>query len=189
MRGFLISLAVVLGLVISAPVVRAEVVWSDNFSDVSKWAVIFDPGSGSAIKSSNGLDGMQTGGHIYMGAMYVDKGSDQAYFAPGPAGANFIPFDPARKSEYTLKWNVAKLTNSVSWDIAVDEFDANKKYIDTVWGVYTASNEFGKEFSKNLGNKKWRADTRYIIPKIGIHTGDPGQTAYFSYISVEKSSK
>lgn len=190
MGKFLVFLAVVVGFILPAQIACAETIWSEDFSDVSDWGVVFDPGGGSGIKHSNGLDGMHSGSNpVFMAALYVDKGGNQAAFAPNPVGSSFIPFDPAKKSEYTLKWKVESLTGSVSWDIAIDEFNANKKYINTIWGVCTANNEAGKEFSKNLGNKGWSASTRYIIPKISLHSGDAAQTVYISYMSVEKASK
>ncbi|MDP3787352.1 MAG: hypothetical protein Q8R05_07420 [Candidatus Omnitrophota bacterium] len=190
MGKFLLFLAVVAGLVLSTQIAGAETIWSEDFSDVSDWGVVFDPGGGSVIKRSNGLDSMQSDSNpAHMAALYVDKEHAQAAFSPNPVGSNFIPFDPAKKSEYTLKWKVDRLTTSVSWDIAIDEFNANKKYINTIWSICTANNEAGKEFSKNLGNKGWSASTKYVIPKISLHSGDAAQTAYLSYMSLEKASK
>lgn len=180
MRKLLVGLVVMLGLGMLVPIACAETVWSEDFSDVSDWGIISDPGAGSTITASGGS-----------GAMYVDKGKNLAAFGPNTTDANLISFIPTKRSEYTIKWRVNDLTWSVSWDVAIDVFDANKQYLDTVWNIYPSMGSTAEkgEFSKNLGEKTWNIYTRYIKPKINIHTGEPAQTVYFDYIKVEQTPK
>lgn len=176
MKKLLISLVVILGVGMLASVTHAETLWSEDFSDVSDWGIISDPGGGSTITAVGG-----------QGVMYVDKGDNIAAFGPNQTDANLIPFVPTKRSEYTIKWRVNDLTWSVSWDVAIDVFDVDKEYLDTVWNIYPSMGSAAEkgEFSKNLGEKTWDINTRYIMPKINIHTGDGKQTVYFDYIKVE----
>ncbi len=180
MKQLLVSLIVMIELGMLTPVIHAETLWSEDFSDVGDWEIISDPGGGSSITASGGL-----------GVMYVDKSNNLAAFCPRTTDASLIPFIPAKRSEYTIKWKVDNLTTSVSWDIAIDEFDGNKKFINTVWNAYPkigSTVETG-EFSKNFGEKTWSFKTKYIKPKITIHTGDAAQKVCFDYIKIEKAPK
>lgn len=180
MQKFLLGLFVILEIGMLSTVAHAEILWSEDFADVSDWRIISDSGGGSTISVSDGL-----------GAMYVDKRNSIAAFAPNLNDANLVPFDPMQSSEYTINWKVDHLTKSVSWDISVDEFDADKEYLDTVWNVYPikSSTASSGEFSQNLGDKSWDSETAYIIPKATIHTGGRRQTIYFSYMNVERRGK
>lgn len=180
MKQFLVSLIVIIGLGMLTPVIHAETLWSEDFSDVGDWEIISDQGGGSSITASDGL-----------AAMYVDKSNNLAAFGPRTTDVSLVPFIPAEKSEYIMKWKVGNLTTSVSWDIAIDEFDENKKFINTIWNIYPkigSTAETG-EFSKNFGEKTWTLKTKYIKPKITIHTGNAAQKVCFDYIKIEKNLK
>lgn len=173
-------LIIVLGFVMIAPLVWAETIWVENFSDVRGWGIVYNSAGGSTITASGGL-----------GAMYVNAGGAEAAFAPTQVEANFIPFDPTKKSEYTIKWKVDSLTDSVGWDIAIDQFDSKKKFVDTMWNIHPVEGNTAEkgEFSKNLGQKSWSAYTKFIIPKVGVHTGFGAQTVRFDYIKVDRGPK
>lgn len=196
MKHFLLGLVVILGVGMLTTTAESEtVIWSEDFSSVSDWAVIADQGGGSTITVSNklGTINSEKGNSIYtgtsnnsLGAMYVDKSNKMSAFVPSETASNLIPFNPLRKSEYLIKWSILSLTDSVSWDIAIDQFNENKQYIDTAWNIYPSmgsTTEKG-EFSKNLGEKHWNPSTRYIKPKITVHTGNPAQTVCFGYIKI-----
>ena len=178
MSKLVISLAILLGLMISAPAVKAATLWSEDFSNVSDWGIVYDPGSGSTLTASGGL-----------GALYVDKGSNQAAFAPNQADANFIPFDRTNSSEYSLNFIVDHLTWSTSYDIAMDEFNSSKAWVGTIWQVYPVqytSTDTGSH-SRNLGDLTWDSNVAYLIPKVNVHTGDPAQTVYFDNMSMDQN--
>lgn len=155
---------------------HAAIIWSEDFSDVSDWGVVHDPGGSSTITSDGSL-----------GAMYVDAGANQAAFAPNQIDANFISFDPTKASDYTLNWDIDSLTWSTSWDIAMDEFASDKSYVGTVWNIYPAAGTTAEtgSLSKNLSGFSWNASTAYIIPKVDVYTGDPAQTVYFDSMEVD----
>lgn len=168
-------LAIALGFIMSAPAANAEIVWSEDFSDVYGWGIVYDPGGGSSITSSGGS-----------GAFYVDKGNDQAAFAPLQSDANFIAFDSSKASGYRLDFTVDGLTWSTSYDIAMDEFNSQKQWLSTVWQVYPlqyTTTDTGS-LSSSLGGFAWNPDVAYIIPKVNVHTGDPAQTVYFDKMSM-----
>ena len=164
----------------AAPAARAENLWTESFPNVKNWTIVSDPGEGSTITSSGGL-----------AVLYVDKGKTQAAFAPLQTEATTVAFDPSKASEYTISWKIDHLTTSVSWDLAMDEFDANKKYINTVWNIFPIKGNCVSigEFSKNLGGYVWKPETRYIAPKIDVYTGDPKQTVYVTYIKIDRVKK
>ena len=175
------GLAVILSLTVFAPVAQAETLWGKEFSDAGDWIVIYDPGSDSSIKPADGL-----------GALYVNAGKNEAAFGPDPhIEINFVPFDPSKASEYTISWKVDHLTNSVGWDIAIDEFNADKQFINTVWNIYPGTGNCSDrgEFSKILAERQWKPETRYIMPKINVHSGNASQTVYLRYIKIDRTAK
>lgn len=172
----LLALIAAIAIMSFAPSTQAAIVWSEDFSDVSDWGVVYDPDGGSTITASGGL-----------GAMYIDKASSQAAFAPNQTDANFISFDPTNASDYTLYWDVDSLTGSVGWDIAMDQFNSGKSHLSTIWNIYPESGNCGEtgELSKNLSGFGWDSSTAYIIPKVSVHTGEAAQTAYFDSIEMD----
>lgn len=164
----------------AASAVRAENLWTESFPNVKNWTIVSDPGEGSTITSSGGI-----------AALYVDKGKNQAAFAPLQSETTMVPFDPKKASEYTITWKIDHLTYSVGWDLAMDELDANRKYINTVWNIYPVNGNCASigEFSKNLGGYIWKPWTKYIALKIDVYTGDPNQTVYVGYIKIDRVKK
>jgi hypothetical protein len=173
MKAKLILAAAVCALMtLTGPGANAATVWSEDFSDVSDWAVVFDPSSGSTITSDGNL-----------GLLFVNGGSTLAAFAP----SSQAPFDPINKADYTLDFNVNNVTWSTSYDIALDEFDSGGNYLSTVWQVFPtefSSTATGPQ-SINLGGFTFNAATANIAPKINVYTGDAGQTVSFDSMSLD----
>lgn len=180
MKNLIVCLILACAFFAAAPALRAENLWTENFPNVKNWTIVSDPGEGSTITSSDGL-----------AVLYVDKGKNQAAFAPIQTEATMVPFDPSKASEYTITWKIDHLTNSVGWDLAMDELDANRKYINTVWNIYPMKGNCASigEFSKNLGGYIWKPETRFIAPKIDVFTGDPTQAVYVTYIKIDRIKK
>jgi len=180
MKKLIVCLVLASAFFAAAPAVRAENLWTESFPNVKNWTIVSDPGEGSTMTSSGGL-----------AVLYVDKGKNQAAFAPVQSEITMVPFNPSNASEYTITWKIDHLTTSVSWDLAMDELDANRKYINTVWNIFPVKGNCASvgEFSKNLGGFIWKKETRYIAPKIDVYTGEPKQTVYVGYIKIDMVKK
>jgi hypothetical protein len=168
-----LMLAVLLCVGVTA---QADVVWTQDFSNVSNWAVINDPGVGSTITS----DGSQ-------GLFYVDAANNLAAFGLAHAGTSgLVLFNAADKNDYTLSFTVNSVTWSTSYEFALDEFDASGNYVGTVWNVYPASSTttFTGSDSVGLGGFTYDAGTAYLAPKLTVHTGDGGQTVAFGAMGI-----
>lgn len=75
-------------------------IWSEDFSDVSDWQVIADPGGGSTITSDGNL-----------GQLYVNAGGNLAAFGPKTDGSSaLVLFDPSNKDAYAMNFVVDNLT-------------------------------------------------------------------------------
>ena len=172
----LLTLAVLVAIMSIGSYAQAATLWSEDFTDVSDWSVVWQAGSGSTITASGGL-----------GELYVNDAASQSAFAPNQTDANFIPFNPVNKSDYTLNWIVDSLTWSTSWSIALDEFNSSKAYISTSWQTYPAVGSTGDigTFAQNLGSKTFNASTAYVIPKVDVYTGDGAQTVYLDSMSMD----
>lgn len=160
-------------------VAEAAVLWTEDFSDVSGWRVISDPGGGSEV-ASNGSSGM----------LFVQSAHNLAAFGPKPVNSRMIPFDPARKENYSLTVNVSDLSSSVSYDIALDQFDVSRNYVGTVWQVFpsTSTSTFTGSTNVSLGNLCYETNTAYLLPKITVHTGEGRQTVTFKKLEFNVSS-
>jgi hypothetical protein len=112
-------------LIVTAGLAMANVGWKKTFTDVADWAVGYDPG-GHARLSSDGS----------VAHLYVNASSNMASFIPAPGLAPMIPYKATHKKAYQLVVEVAGLTPSTSYDIALDLFNERHEYISTVWGVY-----------------------------------------------------
>ncbi len=174
--GKLVFCAIVGCGLLLACTARATIIWSEDFSNVSDWTVIADPGGGSTITSDGNL-----------GLLYVNAANNQAAFGPQTGVAPFVPFDPNYKASYTMGFTVAAITYSTSYDIALDEFNSGGNYIGTVWQVFpTASTStFVGSTSVSLGAFTYTAGTTYLMPKITVHTGDPAQTVSFDNLQFD----
>lgn len=158
----------------------AVVIWQEDFSDVSDWFVIDDPGGGSSISSDGSL-----------GAFYVNDDNNNASFGPRNDGsAPFVPFDPARKSLYALAFTVDHLTWSTSYQITLDEFGINSNYLNTVWNVFPTqyTTTVTGYTNINLGAYAFDPATAFLMPKIVVYTGDGAQTTYFDSMEFEEAS-
>jgi len=161
-----------LGVVAAATTGSGIVLWSEDFSDVSDWQVISDPGGGSSITSDGNL-----------GLFYVNAGGNQAAFGPNTGVAPFVP--RSYESSFTMSFPVASLTSSTSYDIALDEFDANHTYINTIWQVFPSSgtSTFTGSTNINISGLNYSANTAWLMPKIDVHTGFGAQTVRFDSLS------
>lgn len=150
---------------------QAAVIWNQDFSDVSNWTVIFDPGGGSSL-TSNGTEGL----------FYVNAGTSSAAFVPVNTGTqSLVPFDPGNASDYAMTFTVASVTGSTSYDIVLDEFDGDGNYIATVFGVVPQSAFVGSD-TISLGSFSFDVNTSYLAPKIDVYTGLGAQTVAFSQL-------
>lgn len=115
----------------------------------------------------------------------LTNANTQSSFIPNIAVKPFVPFDPVNKSRYVLNFIINSLTWSTSYGITLDEFDANRAYIGTVWNVFpisSTSTAIGPQ-NVNLGGFSFDACAAYIMPKINIHTGDGAQTVKIDDVS------
>jgi len=148
---------------------HAAVIWNQDFSDVSNWTVIFDPGGGSTI-TSNGSQGL----------FYVNANDNTAAFVPINSGTqSLVPFNPASASDYAMSFTVDSVTGSVSYDIVLDEFDENGDYLSTVFGIVPQSAFVGSDVV-SLGSFTFDDNAAYLAPKINVYTGFGAQTVAFS---------
>lgn len=159
-----------MGLAARAP--ADLVIWYEDFSDVSDWHVVYDPGGGSSI-TSDGSEGL----------FYVDAPDSEAAFVPDPDVAPFVPFNPSQSDQYTFSFTIAGLTGSTSYDLALDLFSAPNAgaFITTVWQVYpTSGTSVDAGFiSVNLGDYAFDPSTTHLMPKVNVHTGFGEQTVRF----------
>ena len=167
MKKLLTSLAIIV-LTGICSYAHADIIWNQNFSNVSNWMII-DPSGGSTITSDGTL-----------GLLYVNGANTQAAFIPNTVTKPFVPFNPAQKNQYTLYFNINSITWSTSYDIALDEFDSNKSWLDT---MSSSSSTLTGSYSINLGGFTFNANTAYLMPKIIVYTGDGGQTVKISGMS------
>jgi hypothetical protein len=167
-RFSLLLTAVAVAFVSIGAVAQATIIiWSENFSDVSDWQVIFDPGGGSTITSDGNL-----------GLFNVPSANNQAAFGPTPGVAPLVAFDTAKKNDYAMDFTVPSLTDSTSYDIRLDEFDSNTNYLSTVFGVFPQGTFTGTT-NVSLGAFSYNGSTVYLLPKITVFTGNPNQTVSF----------
>jgi len=147
---------------------QADLLWSEDFSDVSDWSVISDPGGGSTITSDGNL-----------GLFYVNSNNTEAAFGPNTGVAPFVP--KSDDSSFTMSFDVDSLTSSTSYDIALDEFDSSHTYLSTIWQVFPSSgtSTFTGSTNINISGLSYNANTAYLMPKIDVHTGNGAQTVRF----------
>jgi hypothetical protein len=143
---------------------RAAVIWSEDFSDVSDWQVILDPGGGTSITSDGNL-----------GLFHVGPASSEAAFGPIPGTAPLVDFVPANKNLYAVDLVVDSLTGSTSYELRLDEFGSSTNYLGTVFGVL-AQGVFTGTTNIALGAFSFNASAVYLLPKVEMFTGDGDQT-------------
>lgn len=156
----------------------AETVWTENFTDVADWSVIYDPGKGSTITTDGNL-----------GSFTVKAGGSEAAFVPAADVAPYAPFDPAKKAQYTLTFKVEKITASVSYDIAFDQFvePSADGFLGTIWQVHPTN---GTSIATgtvvvNLGGYEFDSTAKFILPKVTVHTGYGDQTVKFDLMQID----
>jgi len=156
----------------------AETVWTENFSDVADWSVIYDPGKGSTITTDGNL-----------GSLTVMAGGSEAAFVPAADVAPYAPFDPAKKAQYTLTFTVDKITASTSYDIAFDQFFEPSKdgFNGTIWQVHptNGTSTATGTIVVNLGKYEFDPTTKFIMPKVTVHTGYGDQTVKFDLMKID----
>lgn len=162
-----------LGLWASVAAADPIVIWSEDFSDVSDWQIVYDPGGGSTLSSDGDL-----------AALFVNAAASEAAFIPNTAVAPFVPFDPSRPGDYTLTFVVAGLSYSTSYDVALDQFSAphSGAFLSTVWQVFPSSGTSVStgQVTISLGAVAgFDGAAQFLQPKINVHTGDGGQTVWF----------
>lgn len=158
---------------------NANVIWLEDFSDTSDWLVGYDPAGGSSISSDGNV-----------GSLYVNGGGTEAAFIPSTGLAPFVPFDPNSKTEYDMIMTIVSVSGSMSYDIALDTFDASHNYVSTVWQVYptfSTSTDTGT-LLVNLGAYNFDGGVAYLMPKVTVHTGYGEQTLVFDDLSFTHTS-
>jgi hypothetical protein len=152
------------------------VVWTEDFSDVSDWMVIFNGQGGDASITSGGS----------IADLYVQSANNEVAYGPRTDGsAPLIAFDPDRPQIYTMRFIVDSVTYSTSYDIRLDQFDENTNYVGTVGPVFPQGTFVGTA-QTNLGSYSFAANTRYVLPKITVFTGDGGQTVTFDHMEFDQ---
>lgn len=147
-------------------------VWDEDFSEVSSWSIIHDPGGGSSISSDGDW-----------GYFYVNAAASEAAFIT----SDRIPFNPGESALYNLYLQVEGVTASTSYDIAMDQFDASYGWLGTIWNFFPTNSTsiFVGETNINMGMFSYNPNTAFLAPKIGVHTGVGVQTVLFDYMAVE----
>ena len=161
----------------------ADVIWQEDFSDVSDWFMVANP-AGDGSFSSDGS---------YATFTEPTAGTNGLTFAPVPRAA----FDPALKDTYSLDITVQSLTWSASHKWAIDEWDSEGAYVGTVWNVWptvegdrsTAGFDPAGPVTTNinLGAYTFNSTTAYIAPKFDISTGDGGQSLVLDNLAITQT--
>lgn len=155
---------------------RADIIWLENFSDVSDWQIIFNanPGDASSITS----DGS-------MASLYVETDSSEVAFGLNTGVATLVPFNPVNKDDYSMTFTVDSLTGSMSYDIRLDLFDNTDTYLGTVFGIVPQGTFVGTD-TIDLGAFTYDPDTVSVAPKITVFTGLSDQTVVFDQLYFEQ---
>lgn len=147
---------------------QAATIWTEDFSGVGDWSVL--AGSGTITTDGN------------LGRFREpDTGGITGIFSDA---ANYIPFNPANKSDYDWGFITDSLTLSVSYKIHLDQFDSGKNYLATTWDVQPDTNFTGTK-TINLGSFAFNASTAYVSPKVDISVGDLDQSVYFDTMKMD----
>lgn len=153
----------------------ANLVWQEDFTDVSDWSVIFNNLGGTAQLTSDG-----TLGHFFVGA-----GNNEVAYGPIGAQSGYVPFVPASSSDYTLSFIVDSLTGSTSYDIRLDEFGSTSNYLGTVFAVFPQGT-FAGSTNVNLGAFSYDPSTTYVLPKVTVFTGSGEQEVVFDNLQFDQ---
>ncbi len=165
--------AMVMGVTLVAGHAFGVLIWQEDFADVSDWSIIANPSNDASIVSdgSHGLFTEPSPGLLW------------------PAGAAFgptnrIPFNPATPEDYHFGFTVTAISNSMSFDIALDCF-SNSVYVATVWDIFPNQAYTGST-NIHLAPFSFNPTIDTISPKLTIHTGDGDQTITFDEMNMDQ---
>ena len=171
------KLAMAVGVLMAVAAVQAGTIWTEDFTDVTDWAVIHDPAGGSKISSDGSLAYLK-----------VAAEKAQASFAPVPELGDLAEFDVTKKKNYALMFTVDKISPSCSYQLAFDEFSSKTGgYISTVWQVFPSKGMASTSgtFTVDLGKFTFSEQTKFIAPKILVSTGDGEQVVKIDQMRLE----
>ncbi len=160
-------------LALLAPAARPDLIWLEDFSGVADWSIIYNAQSDASSLTSDGD----------LGLFRVPALENEVAFGPTVGAAPLAPFNPAQASDYTMSFEVAGLSASVSYDIRLDLFDGASNYLSTVYGVVPQGTFVGAD-AVNLGSFTYAPGTAQILPKVSVFTGPdfPDQEVRFDEI-------
>ncbi|MBU0677471.1 MAG: PEP-CTERM sorting domain-containing protein [Verrucomicrobia bacterium] len=157
---------------------QSAVIWDETFDGTRAWNVIAQDDPGSSVNISGG-----------QADFYVDAADSHTSFGPTQLGDFAAPINTSQKGDYTLYFIIDSLSWSTSYQIALDEFDSSKQYVNTVWQVYPPagnSTDTGT-ISVNLGSFTFHGGVEYVAPKLDMYTGDGAQTITFDRVYFDQA--
>ena len=169
------KLALVIGVVLIAAVpAMANVIWSEDFSNVDDWSVIWNPSNDATVVAAGGQ------------GLFTEPSPGQSW-PNGPAfgPTNRIAFDPLLKSDFTFSFTVTAISNSMSFDFGLDCFSNDYSYVETVWSVFP-NQAFVGSTNVNLGGFAFNSGSVYVSPKLTLHTGNGDQTVNFDSMQMDQ---
>lgn len=172
--GRTVRIALCGGALSYAHVACGAVVYTEDFSDISEWIVVYnDQGGGVNITTDGDL-----------GSFFVEGGNNFVAFAQDPILYDLAPFVYSPNYQYQLHYQVAGLSGSTSYSIEIDQFDGSQNYISTVFGVVPQGTFVGSN-TVSFSGLPFNPAAEYILPKITIYTGLGEQTVTFDSLDIE----
>lgn len=168
-----IALSFIGVMLAAAPWVSGDIIWHEDFSDISDWHVW----SGTATNA--GMVALGT-----MADLIVSNSDGRGTFIPTEGLQTLAPFDPSQKSAYNVTWTVDSLDNSCSYHIHLDLYDASSNYFGTTWDITVFDTRTGS-VSTNLGSFTFDANTRFVKPKMDVTTGFGDQWVRMDDLAIE----
>lgn len=155
-------LAVMVSVLVVLPA-AANLVWQEDFSDVSDWGIMWTQ-NGAETLATLTSDGTY-------GSMGVGLTNSGAAFSP----TAFMAFSgSATWDTYTLSFDVPDITGSMSYQVGFDEFDGAQGYLSSV--TIHPQGTFEGTTNYSLAGVSWNAGTAYVRPKVSMNTGFGDQT-------------
>ena len=144
--------------------------WSADFSSdgIADWLTY---GAGATVSASNGK----------MVIHSTENSWDAGGAYPNNAQVKQIPVATAKKLNYSVK----DKTDSLTYDIALDEFNAQGVYVGTKWNVVANPGPVGSG-SVSLSGLTYDPGTQTVLPKINIHTTATNQSITVTSLSVSE---
>ncbi len=153
----------------------AAVLFHESFADVTDWTVIYNDQGGSASLTSDGA----------LGSFSVGAPNNFVAFGPVPSLAAPAPFSPSISAyRYSLYYDVDSLTDSTSYSIEIDQFDASTNYLATMFSVAPQGTLLGSN-RIDLTGFAWNPSAAFILPKVTVYTGLGSQTVVFDTLDIE----